>query len=70
MATPLTAQADLSAALELARRQGATLFEPRAALDDYELRGEHARTALAEVASRFPRDGAWSEVVRAQARLD
>ena len=36
-------RADLSAALALARRQGAMLFELRAALDDFELRGESAR---------------------------
>ena len=33
-------RADITAALALARRQGATLFELRAALDDFELRGE------------------------------
>jgi hypothetical protein len=30
-------------ALELARRQGATFFELRAAVDDFDLRGEPAR---------------------------
>jgi hypothetical protein len=37
---PPARQADVDAAIDLARRQGATLFELRAALDDYELRGE------------------------------
>ena len=37
---PDARQADIAAARELARRQGATLFELRAALDDFELRGE------------------------------
>jgi hypothetical protein len=36
-------------ALELARRQGATLFELRAALDDFELRGQPAREPLVDV---------------------
>jgi hypothetical protein len=66
---PDARQADITAALELARRQGATLFELRAALDDFELRGEPTRAALAEVVSRFPRDGAWAELARAQASL-
>ena len=37
--------ADLTAARELARRQGAALFELRAALDGYELRGTAARSS-------------------------
>ena len=37
---PSACHADLDAALELSRRQGATLFELRAALDDFELRWE------------------------------
>ena len=41
-----TRAGDIAAALELARRQGATLFELRAALDDFELRGEPARAAV------------------------
>ena len=35
-------QAEINGALELARRQTATLFELRAALDDFELRGKAA----------------------------
>jgi len=46
-------RADIAAALALARRQGATLFELRAALDDFELRGEPARATLVDVASRI-----------------
>ena len=67
---PDARRAEVGAALELARRQGATLFELRAALDDFELRGRPARAGLAEVVSRFPSDGAWPELVRAQASLD
>ena len=66
---PDARRADLGAALALARRQGATLFELRAALNDFELRGEPARAALAEVVRRFPRDGAWPELARAHASL-
>jgi hypothetical protein len=47
-------RADRETALELARRQGATLFELRAALDDFELRGQPVRGGLADVVSRFP----------------
>jgi len=46
-------QADLAAALGVARRQGALLYEFRSALDDFELRGEPARVALDDVAGRF-----------------
>ena len=58
---------DIAAALELARRQGATLFELRAALDDFELRGEPARAALVDAASRMPTDSAFPELARVEA---
>ena len=61
--------ADLAAAIELARRQDAPLFELRAALDDFELRGDSARAVLADAAARLPADSALPEVVRAQALL-
>jgi hypothetical protein len=60
-------RADIAAALELARRQGATLFELRAALEDAELRGQPARAALIDVISRFPSDIGWPELPRARA---
>jgi class 3 adenylate cyclase len=60
-------QADITAALALARRQGATLFELRAALDDFELRGKPASAAVADAANRIPADNAWPELARAQA---
>ncbi|HTY28477.1 MAG TPA: cyclase, partial [Mycobacterium sp.] len=66
---PDARRADLAAALELARHQGATLFELRTALDDFELRGEPARAALVDVVSRFPRDIDWPELARADALL-
>jgi class 3 adenylate cyclase len=66
---PDARRADLAAALALARRQGATLFELRAALDDYDLRGEPARAALIAVVDNFPTNNAWPELARAQASL-
>jgi hypothetical protein len=62
--------ADLTASVALARRQRAILFELRAALDDFELRGQSARAALANVVSRMPTDSAFPELARAQAALD
>jgi hypothetical protein len=69
-AEPAIRRADLDAALQLARRQDATLFELRAALDDSELRGRSARAALADVVSRFPTDSEWPELMRAKAALN
>jgi tetratricopeptide (TPR) repeat protein len=66
---PDARRADVAAALDLARRQGATLFELRAALDDFELRDEPARDALIDVVNRFPDDNAWPELARARAAL-
>jgi len=68
-ADPAARQADITAALELARRQGATLFELRAALDDFELRGEPAAAAIAQAAKSIPANYAWPELVRAKAAL-
>ena len=63
-------QTDIGAALELARRQGATLFELRAALDDFDLRGQPARAALLDAAGRIPTNNAWlPELARAQTGL-
>jgi hypothetical protein len=49
-------RADLAAALGIAREQGADLYELRAALDDFELRGEPAHAALVKVFGRFAAD--------------
>ena len=57
------------AARQLTRRQDARLFELRAAIDDFALRGEPARAALVDAASRMPATGTWPELVRAQALL-
>ncbi len=56
-------------ALELARRQGATFFELRAAVDDLDLRGEPARAALVDAASRIPTDSR-PQLARARAALE
>jgi hypothetical protein len=61
--------ADLATAMELARRQDAPLFELRAAIDDFELRGDTARAGLAAAAACLPADSALPEVARAKALL-
>ena len=67
---PRARRSDITAALELARSQGATLVELRAALDDFELGGQPAREPLVDVIGRMPADSAWPELARAQAALD
>uniref|UniRef100_A0A5Q5CCZ5 Adenylyl cyclase class-3/4/guanylyl cyclase n=1 Tax=Mycobacterium sp. (strain JLS) TaxID=164757 RepID=A0A5Q5CCZ5_MYCSJ len=62
-------QADLHAARELARCQGAPLFELRAALDDFVSRGESARAALVAAVDRIPAESAMPDVARARATL-
>jgi hypothetical protein len=62
---PDARQADVTAALDLARHQGAKLFELRAALDDFDLRGQPAAAAVAEAARRIPAGYAWPELARA-----
>ena len=64
-----TARRDgLAQAIELARTHGARLFELRCALDDYQMRGEQARSALADALSRLPAGG-WPEHQRAESLL-
>jgi hypothetical protein len=58
---PSPTPAEPTSALPLARRQGDTLFELRAAVDDYELRGQPARAALIDAASRIPAASTWPE---------
>ena len=62
--------ADLAAAMEFARKQDAPLFELRAAIDDFALRGEAARPGLVTAAERLPADSALPEVARAKALLN
>ena len=51
--SPEMRQADLTAAFDLARNQGAPVFALRAALDDFQERGEQARNAVAEAVGMF-----------------
>ena len=68
-ADPDARRAAIGAVRSLACRQGATLFELRSALDDFELRGQPARAALVDAASRIPTISAWPELARAEALL-
>ena len=63
---PASRRDGLAAALELGRRQGATLFELRCLLDIFDLVGNGARSELADVARRFPGDARWPESARLQ----
>lgn len=60
---------DLASAIALAHRQGAPLFELRAALDDFKLRGESARGVLRRAVASFAPDCAIPEYVRARRLL-
>ncbi|MGE2736115.1 ATP-binding protein [Mycolicibacterium vaccae] len=59
----------LREALDLARTQGATVFEFRIAADLYELRGNAGRGDFADAVGRFPPSSTWPELGRAQALL-
>jgi hypothetical protein len=67
---PHARAAGFGAARDLARRQGAPLFELRAALDDFELRGQPARGAVIDAASRLVSDSPLPELARAREVLD
>lgn len=64
-----TRNGDLRAAIDMARQQTAAIFELRAAIDAFELRGESSRGALIDAAGRFPLDSGWPELVRARTLL-
>ncbi|BBY08047.1 ATP-binding protein [Mycobacterium noviomagense] len=66
---PQVCHSGLREAVELARVQGAVIFELRAAADDFELVGESARAALADAVGRFPPEQSWPELTRARALL-
>lgn len=68
-ADPGARRTDLCAAIDLARKQDAAVFELRAATDGYQLYGESARTALEDALSRFPAEQSWPELARARALL-
>jgi class 3 adenylate cyclase/predicted ATPase len=61
---------DLQAALEMARRQDAPIFQLRVATDLFELDGAPARQALLDTLSRFPDASTWPEVAPARAMLE
>lgn len=63
-------RAEMAAAIELARAQGATVYELRCAAEDYEDRGEWARQALMDAIGRFPDDSGWPPLARARALLE
>ena len=60
-------RADLRAAIELARKQCAVIFELRSAAEYFELYGE--RQPLADAITDFP-GSSWPELSRALAVLD
>jgi class 3 adenylate cyclase/tetratricopeptide (TPR) repeat protein len=66
---PNARAAGLATARKLARRQGALLFELRASLDDFELRGEPARSHLVDAVEKMPIDSPFPELARARAAL-
>jgi hypothetical protein len=66
---PNARHTQLRDAIEVAKGQGAHLFELRAAADDYELVGEPARASLIEALSRFSPDQTWPELARIRALL-
>jgi tetratricopeptide (TPR) repeat protein len=61
---------DLEAALELARRQHAPIFQLRAATDLFELDGAPARHAVSAALSGFSEGSTWPEVAPARAMLE
>jgi class 3 adenylate cyclase/tetratricopeptide (TPR) repeat protein len=62
--------AGFGAALDLARRQDAPLFELRAALDDFGLRGQPARDTVIDAAGRLVSDSDVPELARAREMLE
>lgn len=62
-------EAGLRAAIELARKQRAAVFELRSAADDFELRGEAAREGLRGAVLRLGDHGDWPELSRARTLL-
>jgi tetratricopeptide (TPR) repeat protein len=61
--------ADLAEAMKLARQQDMPLIELRAAIDDFELRGDAARPGLNEAVLRLPADCPLPEIACAKALL-
>jgi class 3 adenylate cyclase/tetratricopeptide (TPR) repeat protein len=60
----------LRAAIDVADRQGAVIFQLRAAADDFELRTDSAaRRALRDAVDRFPDGSSWPQLAWARALL-
>ena len=66
---PAARREDLRTALETAHGQGAPVFALRAALDDYDIRGDAARQVLADAVAMFAPDSSWPDLSRARAVL-
>ncbi len=60
---------DLRAAVDIARKQGASIFELRSAMDDFELNGSSAEGVLTAAVGRFSADSDWPDLARARAML-
>jgi ATP/maltotriose-dependent transcriptional regulator MalT len=60
----------LREAIDVARSQGASTFELRAALSLSELVPQEGRAAICSVLERFPEQEAWPEVERARRLLE
>ncbi len=60
---------DLAAGLDLARKQGATIFELRIAAEAFEWRGQAGRQDLIDAVGRFPAGSTWPDLERARALL-
>lgn len=60
---------ELAAAFELARSQGALIYELNCARDDFVDRGEPARATLADVVGRFAEGSTWPPLARARELL-
>jgi class 3 adenylate cyclase len=61
--------ADLGAALDLGRRQSATIFFLRSAVDLVTYTGASGHGVLIEAIARFPADSTWPELIRARELL-
>jgi class 3 adenylate cyclase/tetratricopeptide (TPR) repeat protein len=62
-------QAGLAAALNIARAQGATVFQLRIAAELFELSGDAARQELVDGIGRFPEGSTWPGLERARTLL-
>ncbi len=66
---PDDSDADFRTAIELAQKQGAWVFELRAAADVFTIHGEPQRTAVVNAMSHFTADQDWPELARIRALL-